>query len=168
LLQRYGVRDRNTIRRFAAALQDIERAERRRAALGYSSGLIPKILADGGVVWTGCGKRVDNRPSTPPLDDEDAWRDKYIGGPLAPYIIGGERNDLPVADVDDAPPDEVDEASEPERYRRDAAHAVVHGWVPPALRPMPVPPDVPPDDDPEVRTYQHYGGLPQWDEGETP
>ncbi len=66
LLQQYGVQDRATIRKYAAAaLGDIERAERRRAALGYSPGLIPKILADGGVVWKTCGKRVENRPSMP-------------------------------------------------------------------------------------------------------
>ncbi len=57
LLQQYGVQDRTTLRRYAAAaLEDIERAERRRAALGYNPGLIPKILADGGVVWKTCGK----------------------------------------------------------------------------------------------------------------
>jgi hypothetical protein len=37
--------------------------------------------------------------------------------------------------------------------------------VPPTLQTLPAPPD---EDDPEVRKYQHYDGLPQWDEGETP
>ena len=158
------MQDRATIRKYAAAtLGDIERAERRRAALGYSPGLIPKILADGGVVWKTCGQRVENRPSMPLLDDEDAWRNKYTGGPLAPYIIGG--SDDVSAPPEDTPPDQADDAPERERCHRDAKHTLINGCVPPTLQPLPAPPD---EDDPEVRKYQHYGGLPQWDEGETP
>jgi hypothetical protein len=37
--------------------------------------------------------------------------------------------------------------------------------VPPTLQPLPAPPD---EDDPAQRKYQHYGGLPHWDEEETP
>jgi len=116
--------------------------------------------------WQKCGKHVDTSPVSPALDDEDAWRDKYTGGPLAPYIIGG-RNDPP-PHGEEVPLDQVDETPKPERYRRDAEHALIDGWVPPALRPMPAPPDTHGDDDPEVRKYLRYGDLPQWDEGGTP
>jgi len=34
---------------------------------------------------------------------------------------------------------ERDAAAEPERYRRDAARALIDGWVPPELRPLPLP-----------------------------
>jgi hypothetical protein len=152
LLRRYGVQDRATIRRYAAAaLHDIERAEHRRAELGYSPGLIPKILADGGVVWTNCGKRVDNRAPMPPLDDEDAWRERYIGGPLGRSIIGGPTDAPP--DVDDAPPPER------EQYRRDAEHMLIDGWVSPA--PRPTLPDAPPDD-PELEKYRSRLNIPPW------
>jgi hypothetical protein len=81
----------------------------------------------------------------PALDDEDAWRERYIGGDLGRYIIGGPPS-APAA-VDDAPP------SAPERERRDAERASIDGGVAPPLRPLPAPPDPPPDDDPEVDTY---------------
>jgi hypothetical protein len=73
----------------------------------------------------------------PALDDEEGWRDRYIGGELGRYIIGGPT---------DAPPDDVLPPA-PERERRDAEHALIDAWVPP---PLPAPPDTaPPDDDPE-------------------
>ncbi len=154
LLQRYGVQDRATIRKHAAAaLQDIERAERRRAELGYSPGLIPKILADGGVVWTRCGQRVNNSPTLPPLADEDAWRERYIGGKLGRYIIGGPTDAPP--EGDDAPPPEQ------ERYRHAAEHAVIEGWGSPTLRPLPAPPDTLPDD-PELEKYRRSLRVPPW------
>jgi hypothetical protein len=161
LLQQYGVRDRATIRRFAAAaLADIERAERRRAELGYSPGLIPKILADGGVVWKTCGKRVENAPYPPPLNDEDAWRDRYIGGALGRYIVGWDRDDGPPADADDMPSDDT---PEPVQEHCDAEQTLIDGSMPPTLRPLPTPPDRPRgDDDPDLRTYRTYGALPPW------
>jgi hypothetical protein len=80
---------------YRVRIADIERAERRRAELGYSPGLIAKILADGEVVWTGCGQRVDTLPP-PPLDEDDAGHEKYTGGALGRYITTG---------LEDPPPD---------------------------------------------------------------
>lgn len=113
------------------------------------------MLDEDGVVWKTCGKRVDNWPATPALDDEDAWRERYIGGRLGRYIIGGPTDAPP--DVEDAPP------SEPERERRDAEHAMIDGWVPPPLRPLPAPPDIaPPEDDPELAKYRNSVNVPPW------
>jgi hypothetical protein len=86
----------------------------------------------------------------PPLDDEEGWRERYIGGELGRYIIGGP-TDAPPAVDDDAPP-------EPEPYPRDAEHALIDSWVPPALRPMPAPPD----DDPELEKYRSSLSVPPW------
>jgi hypothetical protein len=86
----------------------------------------------------------------PALDDEEGWRDRYIGGELGRYIIGGPT---------DAPPDDVLPPA-PERERRDAEHALIDAWVPP---PLPAPPDTaPPDDDPELDKYRNIAGVPAW------
>ncbi len=110
--------------------------------------MIVQILDDNGLVWKSGGKRVDKSP-LPPLDDEDAWRERYIGGPLGRYIIGGPTDAPPPVD-DAAPP-------EPDRYRRDAEHALIDGYVPPTLRPMPLG-----DDDPELAKYRNSSSVPPW------
>jgi hypothetical protein len=117
LLQHYGVQDRATIRRFAAAaLEDIERAERRRAELGYSSGLIPKILDDNMAIWGGCGKRVDNSLA-PPLDEEDSGHRKYTRGALGRYIRTGLEAPPPRSELPPGDPEQPADDPELARYR---------------------------------------------------
>lgn len=159
LLRALGCKSRVGISKHSAApLDRIWRAERRRAELDAEPGMIIHILDEDGVVWTSGGKHVDNS-ATVPLDDADAGHTKYIGGALGRYIRTG---------LDEPPPgDDVPVPTEPERYRRDAEHAMIDGWVPPTLRPLPAPPEAPPDD-PAVDKYGRYGRLPQWDEGDTP
>jgi hypothetical protein len=120
------------------------------------TGLEAKVIRE--VRWKTCGKHVDNSLVMPALDDEAAWRERYIGGRLGRYIIGGPTDASP--DVDDAP------LSEPAQYRRDAEHALSDGYVPSTLRPLDAPSEAaPPDDEPELAKYRTLGGLPQWNEG---
>jgi hypothetical protein len=94
LLRAFGVRSPATLRRHAAAQPDlIRRAEARRRELGYSAGLIGRILDDGGVIWGRCGQPVDN--SAPALGEDDAGYDKYLNGPLGTYITTGLDDPLP-------------------------------------------------------------------------
>ncbi len=149
LLIIHGFEDPATIRECSAApLAVIMDAYHRRMEVGGGPGLEAKVIREGR--WKSCGKRVDNRPAMPPLDDEEGWRERYIGGELGRYIIGGP-TDAPPAVDDDAPP-------EPEPYPRDAEHALIDSWVPPALRPMPAPPD----DDPELEKYRSSLSVPPW------
>jgi len=153
LLQRYGVRSPAALCNHSAApLAIIEHARRRQLELDAGPGMIVQILDDNGLVWKSGGKHVDNSLVMPALDDEAAWRDRYIGGDLGRYIIGGP-TDAPPA-VNDAPP-------EPERARRDAEHALINASMPPALRPPPTPPEAPPDD-PELRKYRNNLSVPPW------
>jgi hypothetical protein len=88
LLRRFGVRSPALLRTHAAApLELIRRAEARRADLGYSPGLIGRILDDGGMIWGRCGQHVDN--SAPALDEDDAGHRKYTRGALGRYITTG-------------------------------------------------------------------------------
>ncbi len=130
-------------------------AYNRRMEVGGGPKLEATVIREGR--WKTCGKRVDTSPAMPALDDEDAWRDRYIGGTLGRYIIGGPIDAPP--DVEDSPP------SEPERERRDAEHALIDGSMPPPLRPLPALPDPPPDDDPELDTYGGIAGVPAWGQG---
>jgi hypothetical protein len=148
LLQRYGVRSPAALRDHSAApLAVSEHARRRQLELDAGPGMIVQILDDNGLVWKSCGKRVDNRAPMPPLDDEDAWRERYTKGPLASYIIGGESP--PPTDAEPLPDPELD------KYRRGAEHALIDGWMPPALRPMP-------PDDPELEKYRSSLSIPPW------
>jgi hypothetical protein len=150
LLQQYDVRSPAALRKHAAApLAVIEHAHRRQLELDAGPGMIVQILDDNGLVWKSGGKRVDNSRVPPLLDDEDAWRERYIGGPLGRYIIGGPTDAPPAADEEPLP--------ELERYRRHAEHALIDGYVPPVLRPMPTPPD-----DPELEKYRSSLSVPPW------
>jgi len=163
-LRASDVRHEATLRQCAAAPARAAEVFGAWQAKGGGPGLFYTMWHHG--VWGGwgkCGKHVAKSPALPALHDEDAWRHKYTGGPLAPYIIGG--SDDASAPPDDTPPDQADDAPKRERCHRDAEHTLINGWVPPTLQPLPTPPD---EDDPAQRKYQHYGGLPQWDEGETP
>jgi hypothetical protein len=151
LLRAHGFEDPATIRECSTApLAVIMDAYHRRMEVGGGPGLEAKVIREGR--WKTCGKHVDNWPAMPPLDDEAAWRERYIGGELGRSIIGGP-TDTPPA-VDEEPP------PEPECYRRDTEQMLSDGYVPPALRPMPTPPDTPPDDDPELRNYRSI--VPPW------
>jgi hypothetical protein len=154
LLQAHGLEDARTIIECSAAPLDvIKGAYARRLEVNGGPGLEVKVIREGR--WKTCGKRVDNLLIMPALDDEDAWREHYIGGPLGHYVIGGPTDAPP--DLDDAPP------PEPEQYRHDAEHLLSDGWVPPAVRPNPAPPDIPPpDDDPELAKYRNSVSVPPW------
>jgi hypothetical protein len=70
------------LRKHAAAPPDlIRRAEARRVELGYTPGLIGRILDDGGVIWGRCGQGVDTSPNA------TASHDKYTTGALARYYL---------------------------------------------------------------------------------
>jgi hypothetical protein len=153
LLIAHGLEDPGTIRTLSAAPRDvIMDAYNRRMEVGGGPGLEAKVIREG--VWKTCGQRVDNHLVIPALDDKAGWCERYIGGDLGRYVIGGPTDAPP--DVDDAPPSEL------ERERRDAEHARIDGWVPPALQPLPAPPDTPPDDDPELDTYRCSLRVPPW------
>jgi hypothetical protein len=110
LLQALGVRSPATLRKHASAPPElIRRAEQRRAALGYTTGLIGRILDDGGVIWGTCGQLVENQASAL-QDDRDAGHAKYIRGPLSKYIKTG---------LEDPLPSNTEPANDPElaRYR---------------------------------------------------
>ncbi len=88
LLQAHGLKDARTIIECSAAPLDvIKGAYARRLEVNGGPGLEVKVIREGR--WKTCGKRVDNLLIMPALDDEDAWREHYIGGPLGHYVIGG-------------------------------------------------------------------------------
>jgi hypothetical protein len=88
LLQAHGLKDARTIIECSAAPLDvIKDAYARRLEVNGGPGLEVKVIREGR--WKTCGKRVDNLLIMPALDDEDAWREHYIGGPLGHYVIGG-------------------------------------------------------------------------------
>jgi hypothetical protein len=99
LLRSFGVVSPALLHRHAAAPPDlIRRAEARRAELGYSAGLIGRILDDHGVIWGRCGQRVENSPDAP---ESHA---KYTTGALARYYVHLAPDDgLP--NSEDPPPD---------------------------------------------------------------
>jgi hypothetical protein len=72
-----------------------------------------------------CGQRVDNT-STPALDDDDAWRDKYLGGPFGKYIKGHPDEPSPggvgPSEEPEPPPDDDPEL---DKYRM---HSTVPPW----------------------------------------
>jgi hypothetical protein len=98
LMRACGVLSPAMLRKHAVApLELIRRAEQRRAELGYSAGLIGRILDDGGVIWGRCRQPVDHASRGCESDD------KYTTGALARYYRQLRPNHPP-SDVGGLPP----------------------------------------------------------------